>query len=70
MRKPKPPDSPARASTGLKGISIPGFKMKDGKLVKDERQYDISTQLKRKRSSRVRVGKKYSGVNVNVPVLK
>ena len=52
MKKPKP---------RLKGISIPGFKMKDGKLVRDEKQYDLCTQLKRKRSSRVRVGKKHIG---------
>lgn len=42
------------------GIKIPGFKLaKDGKTpIRDEKQYDVSTRLKRKRAPR----KKYAGV--------
>jgi hypothetical protein len=40
----------------LTGIRVPGMRIKDGKLVKDERRYDVATQIKRRRGSkRVRV---------------
>ena len=35
----------------MKGISIPGFRLsKDGKVEKKPKRYDVSTELKRKRS--------------------
>ncbi len=44
------------------GIMLKGFKVdaKSGRLVRDEKVYDVATQLKRRRggSKRVRVGKK------------
>ena len=32
------------------GIAIPGFKLKDGAVVKDEKRLDVVTRLKRKAS--------------------
>jgi hypothetical protein len=44
----------------LTGIRVPGMRIdKDGKLVKDERRYDVATQIKRRRGSKkVRVKKR------------
>lgn len=39
----------------LKGIPLKGFKLKDGKVIKDEKAYDVATRLKRKTSKRVKV---------------
>ena len=33
-------------------ISIKGFKIKDGTLLRDEKQYDVSTRIKRRRGSK------------------
>lgn len=40
------------------GLPIKGFIIKDGKLVRDEKLYDLCTQLKRRRSNKVTVKRK------------
>lgn len=44
------------------GVAIPGFKLKDGKVVRDsaasEAKLNVSLRLKRKNSRRVRVARK------------
>lgn len=39
----------------LSGIRIPGYRIKDGKLVKSIKHLDVSTRLKQKASKKVRV---------------
>lgn len=36
-------------------ISIKGFQFKDGRLVRDEKAYSVSVQLKRKASKKLKV---------------
>lgn len=42
----------------LSGIRLPGFRIKDGKVVRSSKHLDVSTRLKQKASKRVRVVKK------------
>lgn len=44
-------------------IRCGGYVLKDGKIVRDEKRYDVATQLKRRRggSKRVRVAKRNKG---------
>ena len=37
------------------GIPIKGYKMRDGKLVRDARRLDVSARLRQKTSKRVKV---------------
>jgi hypothetical protein len=36
-------------------IRVPGFKIKDGKIVHDDRRLDVSARLQQRKSKRVRV---------------
>jgi hypothetical protein len=45
----------------VKGVAVPGFKLKDGKIVKDEAaieaKLDVSTRIQRRSSKKVRAVK-------------
>ena len=44
-------------------IPVRGFKLdKSGKLVRDEKKYDVSTQIKRRRGSKKVRYKKHKGI--------
>lgn len=38
-----------------RSIRIPGFRVKDGKVIRDERRLSVSDRLKRRGPSRVRI---------------
>lgn len=42
----------------LKGILIKGFKVRDGKVERDQRRLDVSARLRQQASKRVRVVKR------------
>ena len=46
-------------TTGHK-VKLRGYRIKDNKIVKDERRLDVSARLRQKASKRVRVGKRGS----------
>jgi hypothetical protein len=39
-------------------IAVPGYRLKDGRLVRDERRLDVSARLRQRASKRVRVVRK------------
>lgn len=43
--------------SGRKSV-IKGYKLKDGKLVKDEKRLDVSARLRQRNSKKVRVARK------------
>ena len=43
------------------GTQIPGYKLKDGKLVRDEKKLDVCTRIKRRTSKKVRYKKHVVG---------
>ena len=40
------------------GIPLKGFKIKDGKIIRDEKWLDVSTRLKQRASKKIRVARK------------
>jgi len=39
----------------MRAIRIPGFRVKDGKVIRDQRRLDVSTRLKQAGSKRIKV---------------
>ena len=41
-----------------RAVAIPGFRVKDGKVVRDQKRLDVSAQLRQRSSKRVKVARK------------